>query len=131
MKTAEASIYLDTRPKANGKRAVKIRVTFNRKRKYFATGIDLTEEEFEKVMNSKRKTKDQKDQFTKLNFFLTKASKVIDELKVFTFDIFEEYFLEQRNVHDSVSFAFDKYIEELRNEGRISTAGSYECARNH
>jgi integrase len=130
MKTADASIYLDTRPKANGERAVKIRVTFNRKRKYFSTGIDLTKEDFEKVMYSERKKKNQKEVFTKLNYFLSKASKVINELKVFTFDVFEEYFLEQRNAHDSVSFAFDSYSKSLRLEGRISTAVSYECARN-
>lgn len=131
MITAEAGIYLDTnRPKKNGNCSVKIRVTFNRKRKYFGTGIELKKEDFEKVIESKRKTPEQKALYTKLNYFLTKANNVIDKLAVFTFDTFEEHYLEQRNVQNSVSFAFDKRIEQLRLEDRIGTAVSYNCAKN-
>ena len=131
MKTAEASIFLDKkRPKKNGKCAVKIKVTFNRKRKYFLTGIDLSEDEFTKMNTADRKSKIQKAHLITLNHFLSKASKIIDELKVFTFDVFTEHFTEQRNVHNSVSFAFDKYIESLELEERISTAISYRCAKN-
>ncbi len=62
MKQAEVSIYIDDlRPKKDGKCSVKIRVSFNRKRKYFSTGIDLTVDEFEKVFNAKRKTSEQKE----------------------------------------------------------------------
>jgi integrase/recombinase XerD len=130
MKTAEASIYLDERPKKNGKFSVKIKVTFNRKRKYFSTGIDLLSNEFESVMTAKRKTPEQKEIYTKLEFYKTKAENVIKNLNVFTFDSFEEQFLDQRNTHNSVSFAFDKYIKELKEEKRIGTAISYLCAKN-
>jgi hypothetical protein len=62
MKKAEVSIYIDElRPKKDGKCSVKIRVSFNRKRKYFSTGIDLTVDEFEKVFNAKRRTDEQKE----------------------------------------------------------------------
>ena len=47
---AVVSIYLDEiRPKINGKCSVKIKVTYNRKRKYFATGKDLTPEDFKQT----------------------------------------------------------------------------------
>jgi integrase/recombinase XerD len=128
---AEASIYLDeSRPKQNGKCSVKIRVTFLRKRKYFATGIELEPEEFQKVMYAERRTSEQKETLIKINIRLTKANEVLRNLPVFTFSSFEESYLEQRNTRSSVSFAFDKYIEQLRNEDRIGTAVSYECARN-
>jgi integrase len=131
MKTAEASIYLDElRPKKGGKCSVKIRVTFNRKRKYFSTGIDLDPLEFEQVMNGKRRTPEQKETHLKLNHLYNKAETVIKNLPVFTFDSFEESFLEQRNTQNSVSFAFDKYIQQLKAEKRIGTAVSYECAKN-
>ena len=131
MKKASVSIYLDKlRPKKNGLCAVKIRVTFNRKRKYFPTGIDLTPEEFEKVLFGKRKTPQQKEVFTKLNFFEEKAEKEIKQIKAFSFDAFTEMFLDSRNATDSVSFAFDKYIDELRSENRLGTAESYLCAKN-
>jgi integrase/recombinase XerD len=37
--------------------------------------------------------------------------------------------LDQRNTDNSVSFAFDKYIKDLKLENRIGTAVSYECAK--
>lgn len=131
MNTAEASIYLDElRPKKNGKCSVKIRVTFNRKRKYFLTGIELTPEDFAKVMDAKRRTTEQKEVHLKLNHFYNKANQVIKDLLLFSFDSFEEQFFEQRNTRNSVSFAFDKYISQLKNEKRIGTAVSCECAFN-
>jgi integrase/recombinase XerD len=130
MKTAKASIYLDqTRPKKDGKCSVKIRITFNRKRKYFSTGIDLTPDNFEKVFYSKRKTDTQKEIKTKVEYFENKADTVINNLKVFSFNAFTENYLDQRNSTDSVSFAFDKYIKKLKLENRIGTAVSYECAK--
>src|SRR5690606_28002003 len=87
--TAEKAIYLDElRPKKNGKCSVKIRITFNRKRKYFSTGIELNKSEFDQVINGKRRTPEQKDTFLKLNVFYTKALDIIKNLKVFTFDAF-------------------------------------------
>lgn len=131
MKKAEASIYIDElRPKKSGKCSVKIKVTFNRKRKYFSTGIDLTVDEFEKIFHAKRKSKEQKEIEEKLYYFKIKAKDVIEKLPVFSFDTFEQHFLDQRNSLNSVSFAFDKYIGQLKAENRIGTAVSYECAKN-
>ena len=93
MKKAEISIYLDTlRPKKNGKCSVKIRVTYNRIRKYYSTGIDLTEGEFEHLSFGKRFTPEQKEIEKKLNFLKAKADKINDSLLVFTFEGFEEGF---------------------------------------
>ncbi len=131
MKTAkaQASIYLDElRVKKNGKCAVKIRITYNRQRSYFPTGIDLTPEEFEQVMHGQRRTAEQKEALLKLNHLFGKAETLIDKLPVFTFSAFEENYLEQRNTLNSVSFAFDKCIEQLRNENRFGTADCYEYA---
>jgi len=131
MKTAKASIYLDViRPKKTGECSVKIKVTHNRKRKYFSTGIDLTKKEFDTVFYAKRKTVPQKEIKRRLEYFEKKADDVIDVLTIFSFDAFENKFLDQRNTADSVSFAFDKYIANLKLENRIGTAVSYECARN-
>lgn len=128
---AEAVIYLDhIRPKKNGKCSVKIKITFNRQRKYFATKIELTPVEFEATMYAKRRTPEQKSVYKKLSGLLTKANNVIEDLSVFTFEGFEQLYFEQRNTRNSVSFAFDKYIEELEAEERISTAVSYKCAKH-
>ncbi len=131
MKQAEVSIYLDkNRPKKNGLCSLKIKVTYNRKRKYFATGTDLTPESFEQIFYGKRKTAEQKAIKTRIEYFEKKANDVIDILNVFSFDAFENEFLDERNTADSVSFAFDKYIANLKLENRIGTAVSYNCAKN-
>ena len=131
MKKAEAEIYLDKlRPKKNGDCSVKIKVTFNRKRKYYPSGIYLTAEDFHKLMNAERRSKEQKEVLIKLNHLLTKAQKTISALTVFTFTGFEDNYFELRNTENSLSFAFDKYIEELKSESRIGTAVSYNCAKN-
>ena len=119
------------RRNSDGTISINLRVHHNRKYKYYSTGVVVKNEEFlRKCFVGQKKNPEQKKIKQILDSFESKASKVIDELKVFTFDIFEEYYLEQRNAHDSVSFAFDGYTKSLRLEGRISTAVSYECARN-
>jgi len=128
---AEAIIYLDEiRPKKNGKCSVKIKVTYNRKRKYYSTGVELVPEEFQQIIGGKRRTNEQKEINTKLTHLCNKALDIIDELTVFNFELFEEGFLEHRNTTNSVSFAFDKYIKQLKLEDRIGTASSYNCAKN-
>lgn len=131
MKLAEASIYLDElRPIKTGESSLKIKITFNRKRKYFSTGIYLFRGEYEQIFFGKRKTPNQKEILFKANYLINKAEEIIKKLPVFTFNTFEEHFLEDRNVQNDVSFAFDKYIKQLKIEGRIGTASSYECAKN-
>jgi integrase/recombinase XerD len=131
MKKAEANIYLDElRPKKNGKCSVKIKVTFNRKRMYFSTGVELTNSEFIQVMDGKRRTEEQKAIHDTINDFYNKATGVIKNLKIFTFTSFEDAYLNQRNIQDSVSFAFKKYINELESENRLGTASSYRCTIN-
>ena len=120
MKKADVTVYLDkNRPKQNGKSSVKIKITYTRKRKYFATGIDLTTESFEQIFFGRRKTAEQKEIKTKIEYFEKKANDVIDNLNVFSFDAFEEEFLDHRNTANSVSFAFDKYVNNLKLENRI------------
>lgn len=123
-------IYLDPRPLLDGTCSVKIKVTYNRKRKYYSTDINLTPEDFEKVMNAKRRTAEQKKIKKKLDFYLNKAEKALEALTVFTFSLFEEAYIESRDVDNSVSFAFDKQIERFKLNDQIGTAVTYECAKN-
>lgn len=133
---AKAELYLDTRLKTDGLCNVKVRVYFNRKYQYFSTDIDLKpgkdgkRSELDIILTAKRRTDEQKDIYIKLNSYLFKAEGIIKKLDVFTFDKFSEMYQESRDVISSVSFAFDKYINDLEREGRIATASSYRCAKN-
>lgn len=134
MKQAEAAVYLDElRPKKSGMCSVKIRVTFNRTRKYYSTNIEMLPAEFNKLMNAKKRTKEQTLQFNEIDVFLTKAKTILNTFvtkdEVFTFEKFNEAYFSKRNVYNSVSFAFDKYIEQLKADERVGTAASFECAK--
>ena len=135
---ANADLYLDPRQRADGTHSVKIRVTFNRKRRYYSTGINLKAKksddkeehnELELLMNAKRRTDEQKAIYIKLNFYLTKASKIVDSLEVFTFGLFESMYFESRDVHKSVSYAFDEKIKSLITNRQVSTASTYDSAK--
>jgi len=127
---ANAHIYLDSRPKKDGTRLVKIRITFNRKQKYYPTDVHLMEDEFEKVMFGKKRTREQKKIKQKLEVFYNKADKIIDNLKVFTFQKFEDLYSESRDLLNTIQEAYAKRIEHLRLDNKINTAITYECAIN-
>lgn len=131
MKKPTATLYLDElRPNKDGKCSVKIRVTFNRIRHYYKTSIYLTKAEFEKITTAKRRTPAETDINDSMNSYLTKATNILKGVEVFIKDDFDSKYYEKRNIIDSVSFAFDKYIQLLRSQKRIGTAVSYECAKN-
>ncbi|MFA7493505.1 MAG: site-specific integrase, partial [Proteiniphilum sp.] len=138
---AKAELYLDTREKADGLSNVKVRVYFNRKYMYYSTNIDLKpaprnkegeiigKSELEKILTAVRRTDEQKEINTKLTTYLTKAEKIINKLDTaFSFEKFDEMYLEGRDVFGSVSFAFDKHIRDLETEGRIATAINYRAS---
>lgn len=130
MSTATASPFIDRyHPQKDGQCAVSIRITYERKKKYYATGLRLIPKDFDKVITAKRRSEVENVLYKKIIGFQTKANKVIEVLPVFTFGKFEELYFENRQATDSISYAFDKYALELREEKRIGTAVSCECAR--
>ena len=131
MGLATATPFIDVyHPKTDTKRMVSIRVTFDRKRKYYATNIQLKPSEFQKIMTAKRRSESENKIFNELLGIQSKALNIIQSLSIFSFGKFEELFLESREATNLVTAAFDVYIKELRDQQRIGTAVSYECARN-
>jgi len=130
MATASISAFIDRyHPKQDLTCNVSIRVTYSRKKKYYPTGISVKPVDFDRIMTAKRRTEPDKILHSKINSFLNKANDAIKNIKVFTFRQFEEVYLNNREAADSVSFGFDKYIKELKEEKRIGTAVSYGCAK--
>ncbi len=129
---AKADFFTDTyHPKQDGTCNIKIRVYFNRKYMHYSTDIDLKPGELEKIWGAKRRTGEQKDVYFRLSSCLTKAEDIIKKLDTaFTFEKFDEMYLEGRDVFNSVSYSFDRYITDLETEGRIATASSYRCTKN-
>jgi len=131
---ATTSIYLDTRRIKDDKTfPVKIRITHIKQRKYYAvkddqgTPISLTEKDFIKVMGSKPRG-DIKNMKLRFEAVEAKAIEIIEKLPVFTFDGFEKKFLKKRDTWKYISSAFEDHIKELKKDGKINTASTYETA---
>lgn len=133
MKQAKAELYQRKREGKGRKKktdAISVRIYFNRKYRRYSTGVDLSSNEFEKVRDTNKQVRGKlKESRTKVFFQLQKARNIIDKLKVFTFDAFEDAYFENRDVINSVSYAFDKYIDEMKADNRLGTAASYSDAK--
>lgn len=130
MNIATISAFIDKyHPQKDGNCSVSIRVTSQRKKKYYPTGLSLKATVFTRVMTAKRRSEADKALYNKIHSFESKAIAALEDLPVFTFGMFEAIYLENREAADSIAFGFDKYISELKEEKRIGTAVSYECAK--
>jgi len=128
---AKAATIIDTRRiKQDNTYPVKLRITFERKQRYYATPYNLKEQEFERIMFSKRLTEAEKALKKKISAFEDKARAVIENLLLFTWQAFEKQYLANRAARDTINLAFADYANELRKAGRIGTAVSYECAQS-
>ncbi len=128
--TATTSLFIDKyHPKGEGKCAISVRVTFDRKKKYYQTGVSLTIAEFEKTQ-SKKPGKEFKSTAMKLHASEMKAADIIKNLPIFTFNAFEKKYFTNRGTRDTIDTAFADYAAGLREAGQIGTAVAYECAQN-
>lgn len=130
MKQATTSIFIDCyHPTQDNKYAVKLRVTYERERRYWKTKYKLSLAEFESVMGNPRK-----DEFKKirreLDSMKVKADNIIEDLKSFDWNLFEsKYTGTSRAAKSELNAAYESYITNLENEGQVSTGVSYSCAK--
>lgn len=117
-------------PNKTGACKVSIRVTCQRQRKYYPTGISVLPDEFDRAMTGKRKTDKDTQLYRRINAYLQKAIDIIQSLPVFTFGLFEDSYLNNRQASDTLTYHFDRYINELNAQQQIGTAVSYRCAKN-
>jgi integrase/recombinase XerD len=115
----------ERREKAEGVYPLKLRVTYDRKRKYYKTGFDLTKDQFSKLPTSKLETlKDIKIQIKALE---AKAENIYKALPEFSFEGFEKIFFAKKveSMPVDVYSMLTAYIKKLKEEDRISTSQSY------
>lgn len=133
------AMILDTRrAKNDGKYPVKLRVTFERKQKYYPIKLSptedklsLTKKEFEEATKPKP-SKNYKELSHKLRFIETSARNLIDNLPLFSFQIFDKKFGSDYSKanKNNVYTAYQHYIDTLNQDGRASTAYLYKCGLN-
>ncbi|MCG8582614.1 MAG: Arm DNA-binding domain-containing protein [Bacteroidales bacterium] len=92
-KIASYKIYLDvrTKRKKDNRHPVKLRVTFNRKQKYYTTKFVLTQKEFDSLPQAKDNTV-LSEINEALNEIKKSARNAIIKLPEFSFDLFDKSF---------------------------------------
>jgi integrase len=125
---AKTAIILDKRRAlANGKYPVKLRITFNRKQRYYPCDISLTVEEYDKVV-SKLPKGSFKEISMKLNALEQKALGIISGMIVFDFEIFESTLYSEQKVREDVYAYYDKMISRYCELEQLGTAVNYRAS---
>jgi integrase len=124
------AIILDTRKALkDGKYPVKLRVTYNRTQKYYAANANLSQTEFDKVMEAKAKG-NFKTLKLKLSILEQKANTIISSLSTFDFNTFKKKLYSDESVNDDVYAHFKNKIASLNKDGQIGTASNYLSSMN-
>jgi integrase/recombinase XerD len=118
----------DRRQKENGLFPLKLRVTFNRNRKYYKIGKELSKSDFEKLHRAREmRLVNIKNELVSIE---SKAINIIDKLEPFSFLKFEEGMFPKQSVFYSkgndVFNLFQNYIFELRAKNSFNTAYIYQ-----
>jgi len=131
MDKATITPFIDVfHPKNDDIRAVTIRVTYQRQKKYYRTNLRLKPSEFKKIMKADRRSKTEKKVYDEILSYQSKAIKINKDLPFFTWQLFEKQFYTNRVTKGTIKEAFENYAKDLRETGRIGTAVSYECAES-
>ena len=113
------------RPKASGLYPVKVQVVYRRVQKYYLTGKELTEEEWQKLPETKSRRLLEIRESIENSFSLVKYNvEALAEKGGFSFDALNVRL--GKATGDTVNSAFKAKIENLKKEGRIGTMEWYE-----
>lgn len=126
---ASYSITLDTRrKKKDGTYPVKLRVFFKTDKRRYSTGLNLTQEDFEKSYIDKPILKVHKQINKQIRDLTTEVDEILENIGVFSYEKFESR-IQTKSAENDLFSSFDLYINKLRKEKRISTANSYFQAK--
>ncbi|MEZ5013668.1 MAG: site-specific integrase [Chitinophagales bacterium] len=130
MKQVTTDIYLDTRrPKKDGRYPVKLRVTFERKTRFFPLRMSFTEAEFETVWISAKPRGEAKEARIKLVNEEERAMDIVDQMPIFSFELFEKKFLGPAYAKGDVFAKYEAYIAQLMKNDQVGTASVYRTSK--
>jgi integrase len=134
MKPSTKILLVERRAKMNGKYPVKLQIIFQRTMKQYPTGIDLSPEEFNYVMNhssvksglSALQKRSANEARIILNAFYNKANEIITRIEDFSFELFERKMNQKKLALTDVFQYYEERIRVLREKERIGTAETYQ-----
>src|SRR6185437_270152 len=117
------------RVKEEGKYPLKLKITYKGERKYYGTGFDATDKEWEAISqgNVRGDLRRVKLGVAELE---VKATAVAEKIVSFSFKQFEDQFFEKSLRFESLRSAFDAQIARLEANDQWGTATSYRTACN-
>lgn len=121
----------DTRyQKKDGKYPLKLRITYLGKQRLYSTGIDLSIEDYTKMMGKKPRIQYQEIK-RKADDFKYKADDIIRDMRDFSIPAFESQFLKPKNLTTDLKSLFKSYQDRLEADLKaIGTIKLYESTIN-
>ncbi len=131
---AKTKIVMHPKVYNNGNSPILLRVTHQRKPRYFALGIDCTPDQWNReTCRLRRNFTGYKTKNKVIQEYERRGEKIIDRLKEkdqpFTFQTFEKLFLNLPKHTTVFDFLKDR-CSELQSEGKINTKGTYTQVLN-
>jgi integrase len=126
------TIYLDTRrAKTNGKFPVKLKIYTPKpkKRKYYPTIFEMTEDEFKSVWETIKPRNELKPLRKKLKALEAKATDAAESLDPFTFEQFEKKLYRSEGDGVNVNYQYNRVIQEFLENKKIGTASTYDLSQ--
>ena len=117
------------RVKTGAKFPLKLRITYKGERKYYATGIDVSDEQWEIINSAEVKGKFQKIRI-EMAEIEKKALDCVFKIVPFSFVVFEREFFRAAPREQTLEMAYESYIAELRSNEQYGTAKSYQDSNN-
>ena len=124
-------LFLDTRrAKANGLFPVKLMVYLPeiKKQKTYRTIFDMSEQDFDRVWNSKKSKKEYQEQWRKMSEVQNHAIDVAVQLKVFSFEQFEKRMFQKSGSREDIICHYQEMIASLRENNQFSNASNYQLS---
>lgn len=133
MEKPTLTYFFDTRSRLlDGNYPIKLTVYYGRQKKRYKTPFKATQEVYDRLLANRLRDESTKQLKRQTVSWLDKQTLIAESIVPFTFTDFENVFYAEKiksrkiQLNDGVNSIYEKHIQVLNDEGRISTARSYQ-----
>ena len=133
MEKPTLTYFFDTRSRLlDGNYPIKLTVYYGRQKKRYKTPFKATQEVYDRLLANRLRDESTKQLKRQTVSWLDKQTLIAESIVPFTFTDFENVFYAEKTqsrkiqLNDGVNSIYEKHIQALNDEGRISTARSYQ-----
>ena len=124
------SVILDmVRPRKDGTSTVRLQIIHKRFSKFYSTKVQMLPEDWLKMLGLKPRG-DLKEKKIIIYEMLRKVLTIIYGMEEFSFEGFEKLYIGEEKTKDDVYAAYDRYIKELKESGRLGSENFYTYSRD-